>query len=1079
MIAGDYNEATRVQMPAMVHLLRLGYEFIGKLKDTDVGVKFDKDTNILVPIFKEMFEKLNPDKKGDFQSILKDIISELDNDDIGKSFYKRLISVSPYRLIDFENIENNVFQFTAEFPCKNGEESFRPDITLFINGLPLVFIEVKKPNNKGGMVAESERMNKERFPNRKFRRFINITQFMIFSNNMEYDAEGGIVPIQGSFYCTSSRNKAVLNCFREENPKKEVIAPFINEFKYKEVDNKKEKEILSAFNSHILHTTTEYQTNLDINTPTNRIITSMCSKERILYLIRYGIVYFHSQKELDNGEIEIKDEKHIMRYPQLFASMKVTEKLDDGIKSGIIWHTQGSGKTALAYYLHDVLTNYYSKRNTVCKFYFIVDRLDLLTQAVNEFTYRGLTVKTVNSKDELMEQFDSTRMQAQENNSGDREIIVVNIQKFGSKDNKDDVTVELKSDYSTNLQRIFIVDEAHRGYSFDEIDADKHYILQGKYLKNLLNADDNAIKIALTGTPILRDEEESWRIFGNYIHTYYYDKSIQDGYTLKIMREDIETYYKEKLKEIYEKIEVLIGKKNIDKNQVLEHDNYVDELLRYIIKDLVEFRTIHNDDELGGMVVCQSSIQANKIYGHFDIIKKELYEKYKDNKYLNLKAGLILCDYEDKEIRKDIIKDFKDNYKIDILIVKNMLLTGFDANRLKRMYLGRIIKDHTLLQAITRVNRPFKDNHYGYVVDFADIKRNFEQTNAAYLKELDRFNEVGNELAGEAINTFNQVIEDKDELIKQLKDAKQVLFNYTKDDAEVFNNEINSIEDKEELLKLKRALTSIKDCFTIVNTFGDEELKGFVKKLEIRKLPLLLANVVRRIDYINTKETIENADATRLVINEAMKDIKFKFDNVGEDELKIIAGKEEELNETYSKVITEFTKNQDKEDIEYISLKEAFLQKLKEMNMKKLDTNEFENRKIYFNDVLKKLQDMKRKNELLAKKYNDDGKFLRVHKRIIEFNRERVKANKQPILSKYDDEIVELLNDVKRTIDQKVYDRNDILKIDAYFEKTVLGELSDKIYKMGIKETNDDIEFLKSRISKQYLDEYNQVYKAA
>ena len=119
-----------------------------------------------------------------------------------------MTSISPVKLIDFENLENNVFHFTAEFTCKREQDEFRPDITLFVNGLPLVFVEVKRPNNQGGVVVESNRMNLQRFPNKKFRRFINITQLMIFSNNMEYDTLGGIAPIQGAFYCTSAYKQA-------------------------------------------------------------------------------------------------------------------------------------------------------------------------------------------------------------------------------------------------------------------------------------------------------------------------------------------------------------------------------------------------------------------------------------------------------------------------------------------------------------------------------------------------------------------------------------------------------------------------------------------------------------------------------------------------------------------------------------------------------------------------------------------------------------------------------------------------------------------------------------------------------
>jgi len=130
------NEATRVQMPAMVHLTRLGYSYFGKISEDMAGTVYDPATNIL-----------------------RSIRQELKNDDLGKPFYKRLQAVPPIKLIDFENPQSNTFHFTAEFTCKNGQDEFRPDITLFANGLPLCFVEVKKPNYHGGIVAESKRMN--------------------------------------------------------------------------------------------------------------------------------------------------------------------------------------------------------------------------------------------------------------------------------------------------------------------------------------------------------------------------------------------------------------------------------------------------------------------------------------------------------------------------------------------------------------------------------------------------------------------------------------------------------------------------------------------------------------------------------------------------------------------------------------------------------------------------------------------------------------------------------------------------------------------------------------------------------
>ena len=148
----SWNEATRVQMPAMVHLTKIGYNYIGKITEDMAGKVYDPDTNILIQEFKKKFAELNPEKAEEAESVLTDIRQELDNDDIGESFYRRLKAVSPVKLIDFDNPSANSYCFTAEFTCKRDEDEFRPDITLFVNGLPLVFIEVKKPNNTGGVV---------------------------------------------------------------------------------------------------------------------------------------------------------------------------------------------------------------------------------------------------------------------------------------------------------------------------------------------------------------------------------------------------------------------------------------------------------------------------------------------------------------------------------------------------------------------------------------------------------------------------------------------------------------------------------------------------------------------------------------------------------------------------------------------------------------------------------------------------------------------------------------------------------------------------------------------------------------
>lgn len=1070
-----FNEATRVQMPAMVHLTRLGYSYFGKINEDMADNVYDPDTNILINVFKQQFELLNPSAKGEFGQIFRAIRQELANDDLGKSFYKRLTTASPVRLIDFENPQNNSFHFTVEFTCKNGQDEFRPDITLFVNGLPLCFVEVKKPNNHGGMVAESKRMNHERFPNRKFRRFINITQLMIFSNNMEYDTMGGIVPIQGAFYCTAARESAPFNCFREENPANLPIAPFIKEYPYDNIKQDEEKRILSDFNCQVIHHTPEYQTNLDVNTPTNRILTSMCSPERLLFLIKYGIAYVKMEKEVD-GKIESTDQKHIMRYQQMFASLAIREQLGDGATSGVVWHTQGSGKTALSYYLTYVLSDYYAKHDMVAKFYFIVDRIDLLEQATQEFEARGLVVSTANTRAELMAQFRNNH--AQEGNSGQPEITVVNIQRFA----EDKEKVNLPA-YATNLQRIFIMDEAHRGYKPG-----------GCFLANLFDADPNSIKIALTGTPLLKSDCASSVVFQRYFHTYYYDRSIADGYTLKIIREDIETSYKERLSEVYDKLETLVQKKDIKRSQIIEHESYVNELAHYILDDLRQFRKIQGDDTLGGMVICETSEQARKLYEAFQHMPdggqtQTIQIKMGDQVWMAaeampmygtkkkpLRVGLILHDSDDKETRKQIIKDFKKNMTIDLLIVFNMLLTGFDAPRLKRLYFGRKLKDHNLLQALTRVNRPYKDNRYGYVIDFANIKRNFEETNEAYLKELNRFNNPDEVDGDHTTDTFSQVIEDPKELIRQMRDVRQTLFDYTTNNVEEFSSEISSIEDKQVLLDLKKTLISAKDCANIVRTFGDDDLKEAFGKLEITRLPDMLKEVQHHIDIINQKEAFAVSDETKQLVNEAMQDIRFNFSKIGEEEMKMIAGGRE-LQDKWSVAIRKFTENTDPDDPEYITLRDAFMQRFKEHGFVVDSIAKFNQESKELDEIIERLVKLQESNNRLLKKYNGDTKFANVHKRIREENKRRFAEHKAAIFSYYDDNIVAILTDIKSEIDQKVYDRNDILKKDEYFEMTVMTEIAQALYNYPtIEPQMDDFSFIQTRIARQYINQYNATY---
>ena len=332
-MSGKFNENTRVQVPAAIHLSRLGYTYLDCIDPAD----YDASTNILTSVFKKAVSGLNPGmSEAEIELQLHGLIQSAKNDDLGREFYQKITATSGVRFIDFDHPANNLWHCTTEFTCENPDtqDNFRPDITCFVNGLPLAFIEVKKPNNHDGMLAERERIN-TRFRNKAFRPFLNVTQLMIFSNNQEYDTEN-VVPVQGAFYAAVAKSKTFFNVFREKSPS------ILRESGYNdEIDDDVQKRILKHRNCIPIKEDAEYQTNLNPLSPTNRIITSMLSRRRFLFILRYSFAYVERTIELADGTKVETLEKHIMRYQQLFATFALRQKLSEGIKGGVIWHTQG------------------------------------------------------------------------------------------------------------------------------------------------------------------------------------------------------------------------------------------------------------------------------------------------------------------------------------------------------------------------------------------------------------------------------------------------------------------------------------------------------------------------------------------------------------------------------------------------------------------------------------------------------------------------------------------------------------------------------------------------------------------
>ncbi len=1020
-----FNENSRVKIPAILHLMRLGYDYIPQNQQIR-----REETNIFEDIFVDSLLRINPDTtKEELLRLLDEISLELDYEDLGRKFYQRLTATSGIKLIDFKKFNNNSFHVTTELTCKNGDEEFRPDITLLINGMPLAFIEVKKPHNKEGIIAERNRIN-ARFKNKHFRRFVNITQLMVFSNNMEYE-DGIVEPIFGAFYAASAYADLSFNYFREDEdyPVSQKMRP---------ISEQEENTILKDNNLLVIKHSPEFKTNKEPNTPTHRILTSLFSKERFAFILRYAFAYV----EEESGQ-----QKHIMRYPQLFATKAITSKLDQGWKKGIIWHTQGSGKTALAYYNVKHLTDYYQRQNIIPKFYFIVDRLDLLIQASTEFSNRGLKVNRVNSKQEFIQ--DMQVVGALHNDSGQAEITVVNIQKFS-----EDSTVVRLPDYDINTQRIYFLDEAHRSYN-----------PKGNYLANLINSDKNAIIIALTGTPLLREvakEYDSKLLFGNYIHKYYYNRSIADGYTLRLIREEIEGSFKMEMKEVMEQIKVLHG--DIKASDVYADRRFALGLLDYITKDLIEFRDAWQDETPGGMVVCDSSKQAKMLFQLFEerygiqeidaekfpLMAAEPIAPYGNRKKKILTAAIILHDENDKTIRKELIKAYKAG-KIDILFVYNMLLTGFDAKRLKKLYLARVIQDHNLLQTLTRVNRPYKEYEYGYVVDFADISKAFNRTNQLY------FDELQNEL-GDDIQFYTNLFKSEDEIRQELQEISETLFNYDTSNREIFSQQIAQLTDKKELLRLIKALRTAKELKNIIAINGYEELNAIT---DFDLLNRLLIETQSRLDNLNFVENIGNEEATQKLLNTALEDIVFQFIKVGEEELKLA----DEYKDALRKTREALQHNFDQTDPHFVSLREELERIFKKKNLSETTQADMVENMHLLHKIYDEAKELNRKNALLKAKYENDEKYTRIHKRLVE----------KGTLSAKELQLHRALMQVKNAVDDKLEGQEDILNNEAFFTKYLMQlVVSEFKKKENIPLDYATTENINQLIVREYMQLYNK-----
>ncbi|MFB1341184.1 type I restriction endonuclease [Helicobacter pylori] len=1010
-----YNEITRVQIPALMHLAKLGYNFISQKNKPNL----DTATNILTDSFTQSFERLNPAKNA--KDSLAEMKKRLNYDDLGKSFYEYLLK-SEHQIIDFDNPNNNLYEMMTELPYK----SFRPDITLFINGLPLVDIEVKQPFAEQDIKEEKDRHIK-RYENPENKVFYNLAQIWLFSDNLPYDENK---PDQGVFY--SASYSPIFQRFVEANKLDITPPPPENDENHQNHQNHRsleeiQKKILNEFNLK----DTDYPKSPK-DTPTNSLLTSFCSPKRLCFILKYGISFLKEKSEF---------KKHIWRYAQMFASLNVLKELQkhyennpkDPLK-GIIWHTQGSGKTALTYHLTKLIRDFFSQSNLnkKTKFYFIVDRLDLLEQAKNEFLKRGLCVHEAENKEDLSQKLKNSSVF--ENPQGNDEIIVVNIQKFKSPNeekapnedpfnsapkeiiSKTDLQESIQN--SHDLQRVFIIDEAHRSYD-----------PKGCFYANLIECDKTAVKIALTGTPLLEDnaqDKATRNTFGNYLHTYSYTESIKDRHTLKLQLEIIEKSYKEKLQKIYRLLQKSITIEDIEvkKEFIFNHERYIKEMLYYIIRDLLNFRRVNNDENLKAMVVCFSSAQAKLANLFFNEVQEKVLQENPNLKILNkLQSSLIL--HDEQEV-KEKIYSFK-HEDTDIVFVFNMLLTGFDLPNLKRLYIHRELKDHNLLQALARVNRSYNNMSFGYLIDFVGIKENYDKTTDDYLKELNQFNQGDSNIK----DNLKDMFADRKTLEEDIKNAYDDLFNYPIDDIEAMTSTIVNISAMNELLKVSRAINTLKERYNLIRTSNDKKILSLKEKMDIEKIHKISSMLHKKAKHLHALKNInEPKNPNDLIILEdliALLDFKIEFKERKElrfKEQEEISAKQKQAKEILEKI-------PDKQDKEI----QKFYKDFSKLLQTPATSQNFEEISHSYDAIISQLKQHKEQTTHLLNKYDNDLSYAITHKLLHKRLMEQNIYNPAGIFT--------LLSTLKKALDARISKRQEILNEEITLKNAIKAELRD------------------------------------
>ncbi len=671
------------------------------------------------------------------------------------------------KLIDWHNIDNNQFHFTEELVVQNAEGTGNriPDIVCFVNGLPLVVIEAKRPDsNKEGKSTNAEAIS-QHIRNQgqaEIPHLYAYSQLLLAVNGHE------------GLYATCGTPEKFWAKWKEEQ---------IPEAEFVRLKNHKlsDEQLNGLFNHRPAKVKDDYLSLVaagDLTvTDQDRLIVSLLRPERLLDMTRLFTLF------------DKKAGKIVARYQQVFGIKALIERIntfdDSGAREGgVIWHTTGSGKSFTMVFLSKALI--WLEELAQCRVIIVTDRVDLEDQLSRTFASGGV----LTDRDKKGAMATTGKRLAEQIGKGNERVIFSIINKFGS-------AIKYKECYNDSSNIIVLVDEGHRSQN-------------GENNIRMQQTLPNAAYIAFTGTPLLKDDKTENK-FGKIIHSYTMQQAVEDKTVTPLLYEEripelnvndkaIDAWFERSTSKLSDKQKTDLKKKFSQKGQIYQTEGRI-ELIAYDIAD--HFQNFKQQG-LKGQLACDSKASAirykkalDKIGTVTSVVAMSAPDTREGHEAVDQESKDIVQNWwkanvnkmDEKAYTKAIIEDFGRDDGPDIMIVVDKLLTGFDEPKKTVLYIDKPLKEHNLIQAIARVNRLHSKKHFGYLIDYRGI-----------LKELDTTIEKYQDLAERTQGGFD--IDDLKGLYNRMDTEYKKLTNLHSDLWAIFDG----VKNKQDGPALRQAL---------------------------------------------------------------------------------------------------------------------------------------------------------------------------------------------------------------------------------------------------------------------------------